>query len=91
MIETKEGCRRITNVQLAHNNLTVFNDADGNVFNPFICAQGASDPMANGGMVRVGDKITVRGIKLKFFVETSLQRSNVHFKFYFVKMAKGET
>ncbi|MEO5351331.1 MAG: hypothetical protein H7836_17065, partial [Magnetococcus sp. YQC-3] len=26
-----------------------------------------------------------------FFVETSLQRSNVHFKFYFVKMAKGET
>lgn len=91
MIETKEGCRRITNVQLAHNNLTVFNDSDGNVFNPFICSQGTGDPMAYGGMSRVGDKISVRGIKLKFFIETSMTRSNTHFKFFFVKMAKGET
>lgn len=91
MIETKEGCRRITNVSLAHNNLTVFNDSDGNVFNPFISAQGAADPMAAGGMVRVGDSICLRGIKLKFFIETAINRSNVHFRFMFVKMAKGET
>lgn len=90
-IETKEGCRRITNVSLAHNNLIVFNDNDGNVFNPFICAQGATDPMAAGGMVRVGDSITVIGIKIKFFVETAINRSNVHFRFMFVKMAKGDT
>lgn len=90
-IETKEGCRRITNVQLAHNNLIVFNDSDGNVFNPFISSQGAADPMAAGGMSRVGDKITVQGVKLKFFIETSLTRSNTMFKFFFVKMAKGDT
>lgn len=91
MIETKEGCRRITNVQLAHNNLTVFNDADGNVFNPFRSSQGTSDPMIAGSMIRIGDKITVRGIKLKFYVETSLARANVRFRFFFVKMAKGDT
>lgn len=90
MIETKEGCRRITNVQLAHNNLTVFNDADGNVFNPFICAQATGDPMAAGGMNRVGDRISVKGIKLKFFVEASLQRSKVYVKFYLVRIAKGD-
>lgn len=91
MIETKEGCRRITNVQLGHNNLTVFNDSDGNVFNPFLSTQGASDPMSHGSMARLGDKITVRGIKLKFMVEASLGRTKVYFKFFLVKMAKGDT
>lgn len=91
MIETKEGCRRITNVQLAHNNLTVFSDFDGNVFNPFISSQGATEPMAAGGMVRIGDKITVKGMKFKFFVEGSLQRSKVYIRFFLVRMAKGDT
>lgn len=59
--------------------------------NPFQSTQGASEPMQSGEMVRIGDQITVRGLLIKFFVETSLQRSNVHFKFYVVKMAKGDT
>lgn len=91
MIETKEGCRRITDVLLSHNNLTVFNDADGNVFNPFISAQAAGDPMAAGGMNRIGDKITLRGLKFKFFVEAALSRSKVHIRFFLVRMAKGDT
>lgn len=91
MIETKEGCRRVTGVQLSHNNLTVLNDADGNVFNPFISAQAAGDPMAAGGMNRIGDKITVKGLKLKFFVQAALDRSKVYIKFYLVRMAKGDT
>jgi hypothetical protein len=90
-IETKEGCRRITNVSLGHNNVTVFNDVDGNVFNPFISSQGTADPMANGGMSRVGDKIQVKGLLFRFFVEASLSRSKVYFRFMLVKMAKGDT
>lgn len=90
-IETKEGCRRVTNVQLSHNNVTVLNDADGNVFNPFISVQGVQDPMATGGMVRIGDKIQVKGLLFKFFVEASLSRSKVYFRFMLVRMAKGDT
>ena len=91
MIETKEGCRRVTGVNLAHNNLTVCNDADGNVFNPFISAQNTGDPMAAGGMNRIGDQISVKGLKFKFFVQADPQRSKVYVKFYIVRMAKGDT
>ncbi len=45
-IETKEGAHRITNVQLAHNNLTVLNNAGGGVFNPF---GGSADTDARSG------------------------------------------
>jgi len=90
-IETKEGCRRVTNFQCSHNNLTVLNDADGNVFNPFICAQAVADPMAAGGMNRIGDSITVKSLYFKFFVEGSLSRSKVYFRFMLIKMAKGDT
>jgi hypothetical protein len=90
-IETKEGCRRITNVNIAHNNVTVFNDVDGNVFNPFISSQGTADPMSNGGMSRVGDKIQIKGLLFKFFVEGSISRSKVYFRFMLIKMAKGDT
>ena len=90
-IETKEGCRRVTNFQCSHNNLTVLNDADGNVFNPFICAQNVGDPMAAGGMNRVGDSITIKRLYFKFFVEGSLSRSKVYFRFMLIKMAKGDT
>jgi len=90
-IETKEGCRRVTNFQCSHNNLTVLNDADGNVFNPFICAQNVADPMAAGGMNRIGDQITIKRLYFKFFIENSLSRSKVHFRFMLIKMAKGDT
>jgi hypothetical protein len=76
---------------MAHNQLTVFNDADGNVFNPFICAQGTADPMAAGGMTRIGDSLQVKSLLFKFFVEASLGRSKVYFRFMLVKMAKGDT
>ena len=90
-IETKEGTRRITNLQLAHNNLIVLNDVNGNPYNPFLSIQGAGDPMGASAMDRLGDEITVQNLSIKFFLETSLSRSNVHFRFFFVKMAKGDT
>jgi len=90
-VETKEGTNTIRNVQLAHNNLTVFNRTDGTVWNPFQSANGNQDQMSANTMERIGDQITVQRLRIKFFIETSLGRSNVHFKFFLVKMAKGET
>lgn len=89
-IETKETAHRITNVDLAHNNVTVFNNSVGTVFNPFSVAQGVTDDMGLGG-TRIGDKIQLKGMLFKFFVEGSLSRSKVYFRFMLIKMAKGDT
>lgn len=89
-IETKEGTNTFRNFQLPHNNLVVINRTDGTVWNPFLSVNGASDEMGQNQMQRLGDSICVQRLRIKFFVETSLQRTNVHFKFYLVKMAKGD-
>lgn len=89
-IEIKEAAHRITNVQLEHNNVIVFNNSGGSIFNPFQMGQGVGDAMGLGGE-RVGDKLQVRGMLFKFFVEGSLARSKVYFRFMLVKMAKGDT
>jgi len=90
MIETKEGSQRITNLQLAHNNLIVLSNSAATPFNPFESGFGTGDPM-NNNMQRIGDSITVSKLVIKFFIETSLNRNNTHFRFLFVKMAKGDT
>lgn len=90
-VEVKEAARRITNVQMGHNALTVFNNSAGGIFNPFeITNGGGQDPMGIGGQ-RIGDKITVKTMLFKFMVEGSLNRSKVHFRFMLVKLAKGDT
>lgn len=89
-IETKEAAHRITNVQIPHNNVVVFNNSGGGIFNPFEMGQGIADVMTLNGN-RIGDKISVRGMLFKFFVEASLGRSKVYFRFMLVKCAKGDT
>lgn len=84
-IETKEGTRKITGINLQHNNLTVF------TMNPFESNQGAGDPMVAGQMQRIGDQITIQSVNYKFFVENSLGRSRVYYRFMLVRMAKGDT
>jgi len=84
-IETKEGTRRLYGINLQHNNLTVF------TMNPFQCTQGTGDPMSQGTMERVGDKITVKSLSYKIFIEASLGRSKVYFRFMLIRMAKGDT
>jgi hypothetical protein len=44
-IETKESAHQITDVQLAHKNVTVFDKAEGCIFNPFDLAQGVGEQM----------------------------------------------
>lgn len=89
-VEVKEAAYRITNVQLPHNNVTVFNNSAGTIFNPFQMGQGAQDYIGLGGD-RVGDKIQIKGLLFKFMVEGSLGRSKVYFRFMLIRAAKGDT
>lgn len=90
-IETKEGCYRLVNSQLAHNNVTILNDNNGNPLNPFRSTLNTGDPMGANDMQRIGDQISVKGVLFKFFVEGSLNRSKVYFRFMLVRCAKGDT
>jgi len=84
-IETKEGTRKVNNIGLTHNNVTVLS------MNPFECTQGTGDPMVAGTMQRIGDAITIKSMRFKFFVEAAEGRSKVYFRFMLVRMAKGDT
>ena len=85
MIETKESTQVTgTNVSLPHNN--VYDTG----INPFVTNIGAQDPMSGTGN-RIGDKISVRGLLIKGFLENALSRSKVHYRIMLVRGAKGET
>lgn len=90
-IETKEGSYRMVNQQLPHNNVIILNDTNGNVFNPFRSSNNTGDPMGANDMQRIGDQISVKGVMFKFFVEGSLSRSKVYFRFMLIRCAKGDT
>lgn len=89
-VETKEAAQRVTNIQIAHNNVTILNNTGGTPFNPFQMGYGVLDYQGIGGD-RVGDKITVKGVLFKCMVEASLGRSKVYFRFMLIKCAKGDT
>lgn len=85
MIETKESVQVTgTNLSLPHNNIYETG------INPFAVNIGASEPMSGTGQ-RIGDKISLRGILIKGFMENALQRSRVHYRIMLVRGAKGET
>lgn len=92
MIETKENAdNTASNVALPHNNLHVFNDASGNVMNPFRISQGAADGMTPLQGFRIGDSVSVRGLLIRAFIENALARPKVYYRFMVIKMAKGDT
>lgn len=82
-IETKEGAQRIANIQVAHNNVYIWNT------NPFETAQGIQDPMDVNLPQRIGDKVTLKGMNTTFFVEGSLGRSKVYFRIMLLKGPRG--
>ena len=91
MIETKEGCRKSSsNVNLPHNNITVVQANSGGALNVFASSQAAGDPM-EATMNRVGDKISVKGIMVKGFLENAANRPRVHYRIMLLRGAKGET
>lgn len=92
MIETKEGTNKFPpNVALPHNNVYVLYSAtQGADWNPFARSNSTGDPMASIAQT-IGDKITLKGLSMKFFIETALQRPKVYFRFMLLRGAKGET
>lgn len=92
MIETKEITRKTAaNVGLAHNKVHNVADVSGGNLNIFRIAIGASDYMEPGDYPnRIGDKISVKGVKVMAFFENSIDRSKVHYRFLLLKCAKGD-
>lgn len=93
MIETKESQRKSqTNVGLPHNNVHVVSDLTGTDLNIFrMAGQGSADPMEGNNGNRIGDRVTVKGIMIKGFLENALSRPKVHYRVMLVRGAKGET
>lgn len=91
MIETKESTWSANdNVSLPHNNVHVILGFGGFPLNPFrMGTQGALDPMADVTGQRVGDRITVRGYKMKFFIENAPQRTKVWYRIMMLKGYRG--
>lgn len=92
MIETKEGCIKApTNVELFHNNVHVVQNSVGANFNPLFSQYGTEDPMLANDCRRIGDKISIRGLMIKGFIENALSRPKVWYRFMVIKCAKGDT
>lgn len=71
-------------VEIAHNN---FITLDSHLLET---TQGVKDPMTSHTECRIGDQITLRGCKIKVFVELNERYSDVTFRLMVVKCAKGD-
>jgi len=93
-IETKESqWKTSANVGIEHNNVEVLLKPDGGQLNPFQTILGVNDPMSSNSTdgSRIGDEITVKGLKITGFFEGALSRSKVYFRLMLIKCAKGDT
>lgn len=91
MIETKEGSRKsYPDISVAHNNIYVVVDrTTGLYLNPLYLQQGTDDAMGTGG-ARVGDKVSVKGLMIRAFLENALSRPKVWWRVMLIKAAKGD-
>ncbi|AXQ66252.1 MAG: putative capsid protein [Cressdnaviricota sp.] len=84
-IETKMGCRQITDgIEIGHNNFVILSNQ------PLDTVNGTEDEENAQGQ-RIGDKINLRGLKISMMVELNERFSDVTFRFLFVKSAKNDT
>lgn len=92
-VETKEGqWKSPLNFSCLHNNIIVIQASGGGNLNPFATsAFGANDPMVAGQFVRIGDQITVKGLKIVGFFENSLERAKVYYRLMLLKCPRGQT
>lgn len=92
-IETKESTWSTNdNVSLPHNNVVMLTGSSSLPLNPFRFANnGTGDPMSDNTGSRIGDRITVKGLKIKFFIENALQRSRVYYRVMLLKGPRGAT
>jgi hypothetical protein len=93
-IETKEGqWKTSVNVSLWHNDVNIITapGSGGAYLNAFQLNQGTADQdMSNGNGQRIGDEITVQSVTFRAFMENSLQRGKVYYRWMLVKCAKGD-
>lgn len=94
MIETKEVTHTLSvNQALTQNQLYEFTDRDSGIgFNMFRLGQGVVDVDAHANLPlnRIGDAITVRGVKLRFFLENALNRPKVYYRIMLLKGPRGQ-
>lgn len=91
MIETKEGqYSSAKNVGLPHNQTYVVQKADATDLNLFQSLQQANDPMNQNNFNRIGDKISVKGVKVKGFVECAANRPKVFFRIMLLRCPRGQ-
>lgn len=84
-IETKTGLQSPTDgVEILHNNYVIITST------PLATIQGTDDAENNTGQ-RIGDKINLKGMSVKFMVELNERYSDVTFRFMVVRSAKGDT
>lgn len=84
-IETKKS--NVTsndNIVIGHNGLVY---ADSNVL---LTTQGVTDPAIGNGGNRIGDEINLKGVSMKFMLENNHRYSDVTFRIFVVKSAKGD-
>lgn len=85
-IETKQGSQTNTDgVEIYHNNFVSLNNQI------LFTSNGPNDPTLNSSDNRIGDQITLRGVKIKMMVELNERYSDVTFRLFVVRSAKGDT
>lgn len=84
--ETIKSCHTITDGQeIQHNNYISLSD------NLLKTTQGFQNPESIESFNRTGDKISLRGVSLKFMVELNERYSDVTFRLIIIKCARGDT
>lgn len=71
-------------MEISHNNFVVMTNT------PLQTIQGDGDQDASQGQ-RIGDKINLKGLSIRFMTELNERYSDCSFRFLFVKSAKGDT
>lgn len=89
-IETKQAQWKTgTNISLPHNAPVVLQNSAGGDLNPIRTVIGTDDPMTGNSGSRIGDEITIRGLKIVGFFENSLSRAKVYYRFMLIKCPRG--
>lgn len=94
MIETKEAqYKSYPNTSLPQNYVYVVKTdlAQVSPLNPFITISSTGDPSAQNSGARIGDQISVKGLKIVAFFENALKRPKVFYRIMLIRCAKGDT
>lgn len=86
MIETKMSNKSFSDGQeIYHNNMITLSNT------LLQTSQGTGDPANHAAANRIGDKINLRGVKIKMMVELNERYSDVSFRLMVVRAARGDT